>query len=145
MYPCIYFWIYYSILYTLFLSSFSCISVLLLLFLYPVSHYLFLCFTLMKIVENFPTIYNCSRDVKHQNYFSTDVCSICLEDGYMVKLSCDHFFHKHCINKWLHHKNTCPLCRQKVHKKPAHYYFCSTEQWRIEIRNSMEDYIEIEM
>lgn len=143
MYPCIYFWVYYSLLYTLFLSSFSFISLILLLLLYPVSHYLFLCFTLMKAVENFPSIYNCSWGVKQQKYFSRDVCSICLEDGYMVKLSCDHVFHEDCIKKWLHHKNTCPLCRQEVRKKAADYHFCSTEQWRIDIRNSMQDSIEM--
>jgi len=44
-------------------------------------------------------------------------CSICLEkvrnDG--CKTSCNHHFHKNCINSWKNvGKNTCPNCRSKL-------------------------------
>jgi hypothetical protein len=43
-------------------------------------------------------------------------CSICLE-GFSAtetvkKIPCNHFYHEHCINEWLHSgKDTCPMCR----------------------------------
>ena len=29
----------------------------------------------------------------------------------VIKTLCKHYFHKHCINKWVKNKNDCPLCR----------------------------------
>jgi len=43
-------------------------------------------------------------------------CSICLgkfSEGNVVSLPCNHFFHRECINSWIH-KNNCPLCREIV-------------------------------
>lgn len=45
-------------------------------------------------------------------------CPICLEDieaGAMLrKLTCKHYFHKACLDKWLSHKSVCPICQQKM-------------------------------
>ena len=43
-------------------------------------------------------------------------CPICfapfLPDSPAVSVaSCEHKFHSHCINQWLHRKSTCPVCR----------------------------------
>ncbi|KAG9156851.1 hypothetical protein Leryth_020165 [Lithospermum erythrorhizon] len=46
-------------------------------------------------------------------------CSVCLneiEEGDEVRqLSCDHVFHRECIDRWIGYGNvTCPLCRSCV-------------------------------
>jgi len=40
-------------------------------------------------------------------------CSICLDDNDNNSLttSCNHRFHKICIEKWNKHRPTCPCCR----------------------------------
>ncbi|EEF32338.1 probable E3 ubiquitin-protein ligase XERICO [Ricinus communis] len=47
---------------------------------------------------------------------STVECCVCLcgfeEDEEVSELSCKHFFHKGCLDKWFDNKHsTCPLCR----------------------------------
>jgi hypothetical protein len=44
------------------------------------------------------------------------MCSICLTDVTLDKkaLSCNHIYHKKCIDKWLERKSTCPVCRKEV-------------------------------
>ncbi|GAA0151584.1 hypothetical protein LIER_10278 [Lithospermum erythrorhizon] len=49
------------------------------------------------------------------------VCSVCLEDyqpdedkeegGCSKQVQCGHIFHGNCIQVWLSHHNSCPLCR----------------------------------
>ncbi len=45
-------------------------------------------------------------------------CSICLENFNdtisIIKLECNHTYHKDCITAWLNNNETCPLCRQNV-------------------------------
>ncbi|MCL7024935.1 hypothetical protein MKW94_023144 [Papaver nudicaule] len=46
-------------------------------------------------------------------------CCVCLHkfkaDEEVSELSCNHFFHKGCLKKWLDHKHsTCPLCRSTL-------------------------------
>jgi hypothetical protein len=43
-------------------------------------------------------------------------CSICLTDisNNTKILDCNHKFHKHCIDRWLLRKDTCPICRSIV-------------------------------
>ena len=47
-----------------------------------------------------------------------DDCCICMEeiktDG--VKTSCNHGYHKKCLNKWLKEDSRCPMCRQNIGK-----------------------------
>ncbi|XP_054801403.1 uncharacterized protein LOC129305392 [Prosopis cineraria] len=42
-------------------------------------------------------------------------CAICFEDfsidSEAVRMPCFHLFHRTCITRRLHHRNTCPLCR----------------------------------
>ncbi|MFS7998976.1 putative transcription factor C2H2 family [Helianthus anomalus] len=43
-------------------------------------------------------------------------CAICLDDFKDFQVckrfpSCDHLFHSHCIDLWLVHRRTCPICR----------------------------------
>ena len=40
-------------------------------------------------------------------------CSVCLIslEKPVIKLQCNHFFHKGCIKRWFQEKNTCPYCR----------------------------------
>lgn len=51
-----------------------------------------------------------------QNNFE-EQCSICLEvyqaNDKILKLYCNHFFHKECLQQWFRNKkeNNCPLCR----------------------------------
>lgn len=46
-------------------------------------------------------------------------CSICLEsyegeDDIRLLPSCEHHFHKKCVDKWLGSHTTCPMCRTRV-------------------------------
>ena len=45
-------------------------------------------------------------------------CPICLEDYYegavLRHLLCRHSFHRDCLDRWLKHKATCPICQQGV-------------------------------
>ncbi|KAM5552843.1 hypothetical protein ABKV19_025190 [Rosa sericea] len=51
-------------------------------------------------------------------------CPICMEDDIFLHLDdenklvtslpCLHYFHGHCIAKWLETKYTCPVCRRKM-------------------------------
>jgi hypothetical protein len=42
-------------------------------------------------------------------------CSICLieyvDNDILKYLSCRHYFHKECIDRWTVEKNNCPICR----------------------------------
>jgi len=43
-------------------------------------------------------------------------CSVCFEnfnlDEQVKKLPCNHMYHPQCIDQWLVHHNTCPICRE---------------------------------
>lgn len=44
-------------------------------------------------------------------------CPICLDggEGKWVQPPCGHQFHSSCMNTWLRHHTTCPLCRQTIY------------------------------
>jgi len=50
-----------------------------------------------------------------------DVCPICLEnlnENNTIKTTCNHIFHKSCLETWNHN---CPLCRSECFEKYAWY------------------------
>lgn len=46
------------------------------------------------------------------------ICLICLfnfiNEERIRKLSCGHYYHLNCIDRWLTYKNNCPSCRRTV-------------------------------
>jgi hypothetical protein len=47
----------------------------------------------------------------------TEQCAICLADenlleGYMT--TCQHQFHAACLQEWISHQNSCPICRSSI-------------------------------
>lgn len=56
-----------------------------------------------------------------------DVCPICLgnlNENNTIKTTCNHIFHKSCLETWNHN---CPLCRSECFEKYAWY---SQKQFR---------------
>lgn len=50
------------------------------------------------------------------DYDPDENCSICLDtfgNKNIIKLQCNHNFHKKCIYQWFHINITCPLCRNR--------------------------------
>lgn len=59
-------------------------------------------------------------------------CAICLDDNEepYQRLSCQHIFHKACLDRWLDVNPTCPLCRERVTQKRL---FCTSHALRVKI------------
>ena len=50
-----------------------------------------------------------------------ECCNICCEDYVVGQYkrtlpSCNHVFHKKCVDKWLKSKSNCPICRNELKK-----------------------------
>ena len=47
-----------------------------------------------------------------------DMCFIC-QDEINTKISCNHYFHEECTNRWIEesNNNTCPYCRKHLNLK----------------------------
>ena len=47
-----------------------------------------------------------------------DECSICLEkynyNDKIIKLNCNHVYHKKCLKLWFNKGKTCPICRFEI-------------------------------
>ena len=47
-----------------------------------------------------------------------NLCSICLIDfkkeEKIIKLNCNHMYHKECIEKWFLKNSNCPFCRKEI-------------------------------
>tara|TARA_B100000902_G_C27147487_1_gene831898 strand:+ start:28 stop:720 length:693 start_codon:yes stop_codon:yes gene_type:complete len=68
------------------------------------------------------------------------MCSICLTDVTLDKkvLSCDHVYHKKCIDKWLERKSTCPVCRKEVGSEdPVLDFTLPTSRRRRRVRDEL--------
>lgn len=59
-----------------------------------------------------------NRKIKEDELLLTDLCIICLENykiGDKISiLSCEHFYHKSCLNEWFNKKEECPICRIEI-------------------------------
>ena len=46
------------------------------------------------------------------------MCSICLDeytdDDKIIKLTCNHIYHKGCIKEWFKVNKNCPNCRKNI-------------------------------
>ena len=64
------------------------------------------------------TCYECNEE---NNQKECNICIECFDKGNnIVKLNCNHEFHKDCIKKWLCDNSTkCPVCRVEVAKGKA--------------------------
>lgn len=52
------------------------------------------------------------------NKLSHQECSVCISDfqkeEIVVILSCNHVYHKNCVEEWIKTKSNCPYCRKSV-------------------------------
>ena len=57
------------------------------------------------------------RKIKEDELILSE-CSICLENynkGDKISiLSCGHYYHSECLNRWIEKKEECPLCRIEI-------------------------------
>lgn len=68
----------------------------------------------------------CLEDDTEMNQNYENICNICLsnidKDDKIIKLSCNHIFHKKCLklsfkaNSWNNSFNECPYCRKRISK-----------------------------
>lgn len=51
------------------------------------------------------------------------VCSVCLNAAdssqHLTQLPCDHIFHDTCVNQWFTTRSTCPMCRDRLHRRSS--------------------------
>ena len=59
-----------------------------------------------------------SNSILQDNNFENIRCTICLStfqnNEIIRKLSCQHFYHQKCIDRWLENNKKCPLCRFEI-------------------------------
>lgn len=69
--------------------------------------------------EQFDKLFtNVINDTNKEEYMNKE-CNICMDEyklnDNIVKLSCNHIFHKDCIKNWLcNERVTCPICRKDI-------------------------------
>jgi hypothetical protein len=56
------------------------------------------------------------KEARDKNGTTCTCCSICLDnygDGDVLRMlpECGHLFHRECVDPWLRHHPTCPVCR----------------------------------
>lgn len=76
------------------------------------------------IVRDVPYVTNLIKPYDGDN---AEECSICISNDEFtykswVRLSCDHCFHRHCIDLWLEKHRTCPICVQDVDYENSNRY-----------------------
>lgn len=81
-----------------------------------------------RVNENITLINNFRRDSElpylegYERPYSNsnrEECVICSDNDSFtyrswVKLGCQHYFHRHCIDIWISQRPTCPLCNRDV-------------------------------
>ena len=63
--------------------------------------------------EGYCKLHNPSHETEHK----LDDCPICYEKmtlSNMRKTCCNHEFHRSCLQRWISHNNSCPVCRAPV-------------------------------
>lgn len=70
--------------------------------------------TARAVIDTLPVVPITAADVAAKKQ-----CSVCLEEfkageAGVVSLPCSHFLHRPCIEPWLQHNNTCPVCRMEL-------------------------------
>ena len=63
-----------------------------------------------------------------ENISSSERCSICYSENAQepsIQLSCNHTFHRSCLETWFSRSNSCPICRRPI-------FFCNECQGRRE-------------
>ncbi|KAK1432366.1 hypothetical protein QVD17_09262 [Tagetes erecta] len=84
-----------------------------------------------EVLETFPTFaYSTVKGLKIGK--GSLECAVCLnefEDEETIRLipKCDHVFHAECIDAWLEHHVTCPVCRSDLVPKPGESTQLATE------------------
>ncbi|XP_062213225.1 putative RING-H2 finger protein ATL71 [Phragmites australis] len=63
------------------------------------------------------------REAKAKKGTTCTCCSICLDnygDGDVLRMlpECGHLFHRECVDPWLRHHPTCPVCRTSPMPSP---------------------------
>ena len=82
-----------------------------------VSGFISILLAILKCVLEKKKLKNLGNKLNKYSYTLLDdndfECSICLvgSNTNLIKLTCDHVFHKKCMVKWLEIGKACPLCR----------------------------------
>mgnify|MGYP000884324585 FL=1 len=67
-------------------------------------------------VQNYQSKVSANEENLHEE--NKACCTICLEDfedGQVIRISsCEHIFHKNCIDNWLGIRSTCPNCKHEL-------------------------------
>ena len=95
-------------------------------------------------IDNFTNYTNVSLDdidkfmkknniTMHKNleksHYDISECMICLETidkikyNDLITLSCLHYYHAECIDKWLKKSSECPICKQSIYKIALNEWF----------------------
>lgn len=99
---------------------FSITTLMILFSIHPFLFYNFFLFSIVyffkiKIYQFFANIFILFITFHHSIKIKNDVCSICYNDGTMLKFNCSHYFHRKCIQKWIDIENDkCPMCRSRL-------------------------------
>lgn len=79
------------------------------------------CIVKQNDVNTYPTDIVPKMQVSDPSEYDSP-CSICIEDimenDYICKLPCGHYFHPDCIHQWLSYQSVCPLCKIEVVVQP---------------------------
>ncbi|KAL5078508.1 hypothetical protein RYX36_006929 [Vicia faba] len=97
-----------------------------------------------KVIDNFPNfVYSEVKDLKIGRV--TLECAVCLnefEDHETLRLIpvCSHVFHRDCIDAWLLHHSTCPVCRADLVPDPKEELSSSSILIQIsDIENNLDE------
>lgn len=61
-----------------------------------------------------PDLLSSGDNIENGGKTTDDTCALCLEDyedgEELRELKCEHRYHSECIDEWLSHKRSCPVC-----------------------------------